>query len=181
MDNQTRWYLLSVQAEPWTTGRISVGKKNGHLHVKLSPDAQLQIFQEAVREEMVNCIPLPTSSKYSLTFFVWRQIESYVTTAGKTVVRNAVDATNVQKALEDALQGNLIENDRDVAEIRTIMVEQERNTVPYIVIKAEPWAGLNPEELPESIWRDMDESAVKLLFEDLVVNAHDYHAEEDSF
>lgn len=179
--SDVKWYVLGAQAQPWTTGRISVGKKDGHLQGRLSPNAQLQVFQEAVREEMEGVEPLPTNFKYKLTFYVWRAIEQYTTPGGKTVTKNIVDATNVQKALEDALQGNLIDNDRNVAEIRTIMVEQELRTVPYIVIKAEPWDGLNPDEIPESIWMQMDEKSVELSFEEIATKAHDYHPGEDIF
>jgi Holliday junction resolvase RusA-like endonuclease len=175
----SRWFSLPLNAQPWTTGRIGVGKKDGHLRGTLSPDMQLKTFQEAVREYMENVEPLPPG-KYMLTFYIWREIEEYQGTR-KRIVKHQVDATNLQKALEDALQGNLIGNDRDVAEIRTVVVEQERSTVPYIVIKADSWPGLNPDEIPDSVWSEMDEKAVELSFEEITAQAHSYHEGEDIF
>jgi len=176
-----RWYSLRIQAQPWTTGRISIGRKAGGVHGYLSPDAQLQQFQEAVREELLDADPLPPEQRYKLTFYVWRAIETYTTPSGRHVTKKAVDATDIQKGLEDALQGSLIGNDRDVAEIRTVLVEQSAETEPFIVIHAEVWEGLEQLEIPEWVWIEKDKTTEPLDFDEIVEQSHDYAKGEDLF
>lgn len=181
MSQREYWYCFHMQTEPWTTGRVSIGRKDGHVHGRLSPDAQLQVFQEAVREELLDVDPLPPEQKYKLTFYIWRTIETYETPAGRRVTKKVVDATNIQKGLEDALQGILIGNDRDVADIRTVLVEQSAETKPFIAIRAEVWEGLDPTEIPESIWIEKDHTTEPLNFDEAVERSHDYAKGEDLF
>jgi Holliday junction resolvase RusA-like endonuclease len=149
------WYCLGLNPEPWAVGDIGIGRKGGKHFARMSPNANLASFQEAVREALEGCNQLPLG-EYKLTFYLWRQQVQYLNSKDKRVTRNQADATNMQKALEDALQGVLFDNDRNVRDIRTVIVEQGKNVKPAIVIHAQMAPELNPDEIPNHIWDAID-------------------------
>ena len=121
-------FLLPINPEPWRVPPMSaVRSKNGRLIVKADRDAGLAAYQEAVREELVDKQAQLMDPPYLLKFWFWRKLE-----------KNAkeVDATNMQKALEDALQGIVINNDRFVREISSHAVRQDATTPGMILIQA---------------------------------------------
>lgn len=148
------WYVLHLNAEQWAIGPLDLGRSGGKLFPKIGPNQQLQGFQEAVKEALEGAEPLPVG-EYALTFYVWRSRDTYEG-AKKRVRKSQVDATNIQKGLEDALQGVLFGNDRDVRDVRTVVVEQSENTTPGIAIHARLWYGFDPDELPEFVWRKLE-------------------------
>lgn len=152
--NKDFWFSLSLNSEPWSVGSLSIGKKNGKFYPKMSPNHQLVAFKEAVKEELEEVQHLP-EGQYELTFYIWRKLERYQGEK-KIVQKNQTDATNLQKALEDGLQGILFDNDRDVRDIRTVIVEQAVDTKPRIIIRASLWKGLNPSEIPQYVWDQAD-------------------------
>ena len=81
-----------------------------------------------------------------IVFYIWRQLVTYEGER-KRVRKNRVDATNVQKALEDAIQGVLIKNDREVLDVRTRIVEQATETEPFIIIVIREPRPVDPEVL----------------------------------
>lgn len=129
-------YTLWLNPEPWAVGTISAGRKNGKIFSRMSPDPNLVAYQKAVKEELVDAEKLP-SDYTKLTFFFWRQQAVYLDAADRRRHRNQADATNMQKGLEDALQGVLFDNDRDIQDIRSVIVDQGPNVNPCIVIQAE--------------------------------------------
>jgi len=135
-------------------GDIDIGRnRNGKLFPSVAPNHQLKAFQEAVREELEGVEPLPQDITYCLTFYFWRRLDPYLDAADRKRKANSADTTNLQKGLEDALQGVLFENDRDVHDIRSILVEQSESTVPRILIRASRSRGLEPHlpRLPEHV------------------------------
>lgn len=153
----TYWYHLHVNPEPWAVGNAAVGRRNGKTFARISPHAGLKAYQEAVREELDDVTKLP-DGQYRLTFFLWRQQAQYIDIGDKRRQRNQADATNMQKALEDALQGVLFDNDREVQDIRTRIVSQGSHIEPLIVIKAEMLEILDPAEIPDIIWDQVESS-----------------------
>lgn len=176
-----RWFFLPINPEQWAIGPVSVGRKGGKIYPIVGQNSQLHAYQEAIGEELNDVEQMP-EGKYSLTFYVWRVQAEY---EGKTrkIKKHEVDATNIQKATEDALQGVLFGNDRDVRDVRTVVVEQGSSdvVVPGIVIRCSVWDGFDPQEIPEYIWSKIDANAVELSFEDVVDNAHSYHEDEQDF
>jgi Holliday junction resolvase RusA-like endonuclease len=131
-------YTLWLNPEPWAVGTISSGRsKGGKIFARMSPDPNLAAFQRAVKEELADAQMLP-ENYVKLTFFFWRQQAVYLDSADRRRHRNQADATNMQKGLEDALQGILFQNDRDIRDIRSVIVEQGPSIEPCIVIQAEP-------------------------------------------
>lgn len=123
-----KYYVMHLNPEPWAVGAVS-GKR-------ISPNPNLVAYQNAVREALEGVKKLP-EGQYKLTFYFWRQMAKYIDAADRVRQRNQADATNMQKGLEDALQGVLFNNDRDVQDIRSVIVEQGTNVKPCIIIKAE--------------------------------------------
>lgn len=151
-----KWYLIEdINPQPWAIGPLGMGRRNGSSYPYVGPNAQLVAFQKAVKEELDDFTALPFVGDIELEFFIWRRIERY---AGRSRTQHShqADATNIQKALEDALQGVLFPNDRAVQRISTTVVEQSRTTKPRIVIKACEWQGFNPDSLPQMIWNEID-------------------------
>src|SRR4051794_39473343 len=102
-----KWFVLHINPEPWAVGSIS-GKR-------ISPNPNLVAFQSAVREELEGQT-LPRDFR-KLEFFFFRQTAKYIDTSDHVRQRNQADTTNCQKALEDALQGVLFHNDREIVDI----------------------------------------------------------------
>lgn len=121
------WYVLHLNPEPWAVGTVAYNR--------VSPNLTLKAFQEAVREELCDEEPLP-SGEYRLRFFLWRQQAKYLDDKDRVKHRNQADATNMQKALEDALQGILFDNDRNVRHIGSVIMAQGPEVEPCIVICA---------------------------------------------
>lgn len=123
-------YTLHLNPEPWAVGTVAYNR--------VSPNLTLKAFQEAVREELSDVSPLP-EGEYQLQFYFWRQQAVYLDMADRKRQRNQADATNMQKALEDALQGVLFDNDRSVRKISSVIMDQGPDVEPGIIIVASMW------------------------------------------
>jgi Holliday junction resolvase RusA-like endonuclease len=103
-------------------------------------DESLKSYQLAVRESVEKSLEDSRfeliDPPYKLTFWLWRKLEQ-ADVNGRKHRDHQSDATNMQKALEDALQNLLIGNDRDVDDIRTVVMDQGPDTIPGIVIQLE--------------------------------------------
>ena len=153
------WFFLAINPDPWAIGPLGVGKRNGKYYPYVGRNAQLAAYKEAVAEEMREVVKLP-EGKYELTLYFWRRLDEHA--GGK---KHEADATNLQKATEDALQDVLIGNDRDVARIQSTIVEQGTEVKPCVVIKAQMWQGLDPHEIPDHIWEQIDRAELPSLFD----------------
>lgn len=156
------WYYLSVNPEPWSTGDIQTGRRGGKVFGTLAAPAGLVAYQQAVREELEDAKHLPPG-QYRATFYIWRQQVVYISQTDKRVRKHQADATNMQKALEDALQGVLIDNDRNIQDIRTRIVQQGPNVRPQVVIKLESLEEFNPDEIPDHVWEVLDRQNISTI------------------
>lgn len=147
-----KWYTLNLNPEPWAVGEVSVGRHGGRFKGTISPNPNLVAFQNAVREAMADVELLPPWYR-KFTFYFFRQQAKYIDAADRVRQRNQADATNLQKGLEDALQGILFENDRNVLDIRSVICRQGHDVRPCILIKAErcPTGLVGMDELPEDL------------------------------
>lgn len=144
------YFILPLSPEPWVVPPMSPGRVHGKLIVKAGRDEQLASFQDAVREVLARwLIDHPQWDEFfpmegvdvKLTFYLWRTMSEYKTSKDLTHSRHQADATNMQKGLEDALQGILFVNDKQVQDVRTVIVEQSPETEPGIAIEIEPFTG----------------------------------------
>lgn len=136
---ELKTYSLDLNPLPWTPGTITSARgKGGGRYAKMIKDPALEFYQEAVREAMWETYPdivtSPKGTPLRMEFYFWRQLEGASDAEGKKHRAHRADATNLQKALEDALQGVLYENDQDVIDIRSIIVDQEQDTKAGIAI-----------------------------------------------
>lgn len=130
------WYLLPLNAEPWKVPSASIGRARGKLHIEMHKDRGLVAYQEAVKEQMATLYPdaPKLEGEVDITFYFWRHLALYQG-AKKLVTRNACDATNAQKALEDALQGILYDNDKANVHVESWVMEQGSHVEPLTMIR----------------------------------------------
>lgn len=161
------YYLLRVNPEPWAIGTIAAGRsKSGKTFGRMSPNPNLVAYQSAVREELEN-LHFPSYEEYRLKFWFWRNTARYLDPSDRVRSRNMADATNMQKGLEDALQGIVFDNDRRVKEIRSMVMAQGPDTVGQVVIAVEEFTQTNILEavalFPSSIRTFLDKPPVPEL------------------
>jgi Holliday junction resolvase RusA-like endonuclease len=161
-DRKIRWYQLHVNPEPWAVGPLSIGKRNGRPTATMGRNQQLDAYKHAIREELETTLPnnqtyiLPPY--YSLDMFFWRNRAEYTTPQARTHRKHEADVTNLQKATEDALQGILIGNDRDVIRIASYMMDQGPDVTGGVLLRIE-W-DLDREDATANLPRLVQEEAI---------------------
>lgn len=121
--NDYIWFVLDVNPEPWAIGPVGVSRTGGKLRPYVGRNAQLFAFQETVKAALEGS-PEMEAGKYSVRLILWRERAEYETPQARTHRKHEADATNMQKAFEDALQGVLFKNDKDVIDIHTSVIKQ---------------------------------------------------------
>ena len=132
--NNTVTYALPVNPEPWAVGNAFVKRGGGKTFAAIAPYKTLKVYQEAVRAELQAQGVQEVPGQYMLEFYFFRQNAQYTDAAGRRRTRNRPDVTNMQKATEDALQGVLIGNDRDVLDVSSHLVAAGTDVDPMVVI-----------------------------------------------
>lgn len=150
MTQQYHWHYLPVNPEPWAIGSLGVGKRGGKVYPYIGPNLQLKVAQEAIQEALEYPTSLP-DGKYSLRLFFWRRIDKWTGASGRKGGAHEADVTNLQKATEDALQGLLFKNDRDVRDIHSTLVDQGPDVKPGILIGIRIWDGEYFEGIPSDV------------------------------
>jgi Endodeoxyribonuclease RusA. len=158
------WYILRMNPEPWAVGTISISRSNGKMHGMMSPNANLKSFQNQVREEMALQNPRMIEGSIGLEFWYWRQRVQYQSKNNRTITRNNADTTNMNKGLEDALQGILYANDSSVKKITGNMCRQDVDVdSPRIIIHV--WSVSDMDllhDLPVDILRESLAPAIEV-------------------
>jgi Holliday junction resolvase RusA-like endonuclease len=125
----------------------------------MSPNFQLEAFKGAVIEALADDTIVPFEGPVELSFFFWRQLTKYESVeSGRKISKQRADATNLQKALEDALQGIFFANDREVCRVTTTVVEQGAETVPRIVLCVKEYMGADDLGIPDFVWQTINEA-----------------------
>lgn len=136
MPSQT--FYIFTNPEPWRVPPMQPGwsKKTKKMIVKSGADTMLQAYQDEVRDVLHSQNAYMMEGKYRLDFYFHRTSESE--TSPNSGKRSRSDATNMQKAIEDALQGVVIENDRDVVDVRSRVIQPARIIPePFVVVRVE--------------------------------------------
>lgn len=134
--NRRTYCLAGINPEPWAIGPLGYRKLAGKIQPFVGPNLKLQSFQNEVKDELeriINHEP-PSTAMCTLRFFFWRRLETWDTPTGRKSGAHQADVTNLQKGLEDALQGIIITNDRNVQSITSEIVEQGPDVLPGILI-----------------------------------------------
>lgn len=129
MPNAMQYYALPVNAVSWAIGPLGVKKVKGAARPipYVGRNTTVQEFQEAIRESLaVHVAKFDPKDKreFILHFYIWRDREEYQTPQARAHRSHEADATNMQKAIEDALQGLVFHNDKQVVKITTHVVAQ---------------------------------------------------------
>ncbi len=169
------YYLPGINPTPWTSPSISIGRKNGKPFPLVYSSAELKAYQAAIREHFDALDPQPTliDVKFVLRFYFWRQLPAYRTDRERNARKHEADVTNLQKATEDALQGVLFANDRNVAGITSWIMEQGHDTSPAILIELQRYYKLphlpritmdTPKNEPNEQTQEREEMVIKEVF-----------------
>ncbi len=147
--------IAGINPEPWSSPSgtvVPVAGSSGSrrkLRVQMSSAPALVAYKAALADAFRAAYPnvrLYRDTPIQLDLFFWRRLEQYQNDDGRSVTKNYADATNMQKAAEDALQGVLYGNDRINRIVRSEIMEATTTTQPFIVIKITaapsptPWA-----------------------------------------
>lgn len=146
------WYTLKLTPQPWALGPLSVGRKAGGFFPKVGLNTQLDVYQKAVRKALEDQSAQVIKGEVELKFYFSRALESSIRSSGRRVQANKADATNLQKATEDALQGVLIENDRNVVAVSSVIFDQGPEARSFVIIRVSRPTD-HESEVPESVWQ----------------------------
>jgi Holliday junction resolvase RusA-like endonuclease len=151
------WYWVTgINPEPWSVGTAYV-RGGGGKGAGISPNGKVQMYQEGFAEEFEAQNPhfLLRIGDLSVTFYFWRS----------SAHGNVADATNLQKATEDALQKILYVNDKHNRHVQSYVMEQTPTTAPHILVviddfvrpEIEPPAGVIIPKYADTNWEPPDE------------------------
>jgi len=154
MDDQ--WFVLELNPEPWAIGPVGVARKNGKMIPYVGRNQQLDAYKEAVKEALGPVEML--TGKVDITFFFWRVRSEYSTPQARTHRKHEADATNMQKATEDALQDLLYKNDKDNVHVESYVVEQGPDVTPRVVIRVREAGPFNPDLIPLHVWNQIEDT-----------------------
>lgn len=128
------WYVLSLNPVPWTVGELGFsGSKGGKKHVYMAPNKDLKLYKEAIQEEMERFDTFPLATELDVVFVFNRALDAVFRGNARSRAHQA-DATNMQKATEDALQGILFTNDSQNRVVMSIIREQNFEASPCVAI-----------------------------------------------
>lgn len=147
------WVTAETNPQPWNV-ELALGFNNATRknYPKAVPSPQLVTFQKALSTIIRNGNPKMTAGEVEVKIFIWRQMEVYRShKTDRNIRKHQADATNMQKAIEDAVQGILIENDRNVRRITTEIVEQGHDVTGRVVISVGPYVPKWEQEIPTDI------------------------------
>jgi hypothetical protein len=150
----TRWFIIPINPEPWAVGPVGVRNTSQGPKGFIGPNTQLVHYQNAIRTHLHVWYPEQKSvdEPCTLLFFFWRRLDRYVTPGDRAHARHVADATNLQKATEDALQPDIISNDRFVQSVASDIVEQSPDTDPGIIIAlTTPYIAEHRVLIPEEV------------------------------
>ncbi len=143
---------IAVNPEPWAIGSVGVTNKGGKYRGFVGQNLQLRNYQDAVRTEIKKQLEtseyatwFPVSVPTRVHLYFYRRLDDYKLEGDRKSSRNYADATNMQKAFEDAMQGVLIENDRNNIQVSSAIMEQGPDVTPGTIMVMEWGADLKPE------------------------------------
>jgi hypothetical protein len=133
------WFILEgVNPDPWAIGPLSTGRKGKQVFPRVGRNQQLWFYQQAVKESMTlkyGQVPF-IEGPIELWLWFWRSRDAHTTSLQREQRKHDADTTNLYKGTEDALQGILYANDKDVLCTHGRIMEQSPEAKPRLVIRA---------------------------------------------
>ncbi len=117
--------FIPLNPQAWNTPPYFIGRRGGKQIVMSGRDEENHAFKEAIKEELIKAKAEMIEPPYEIELYIWRKIEHG---------RKAVDLTNMQKLIEDSLQGTVIDNDRNVVKFSTTVVEQTPDSPQFFIV-----------------------------------------------
>jgi Holliday junction resolvase RusA-like endonuclease len=131
--HENYWLLFPINPEPWAVGTLSVGRRNGKVFPSMGQNAELKIYQDTIQEILLADGVKMLKGDIEIDFYFNRVALSYRANSGRRQSKNRADLTNMQKALEDAFQGILIDNDRDNVRVQSCAITHPATEDGYTV------------------------------------------------
>lgn len=151
------WYYFRINPEPWAVGPLDIGRRSGKVYATMGQNKQLAAYQEAVRDELALQDPEMISGRVTMRLYFWRNRAEYTTPNQRQHRKHEADLTNLVKAFEDACQGVLFENDRDVVHTDAYLIDQGTEVEGKILLcigeAVTPAEYVKP--IPEHIWKTL--------------------------
>lgn len=138
MSDLSQWFVFDVNPYPWKVPPFSAGRKGNKIFPIAGRDTGLHSYKEAIREQLAQIPHWKIEGPVDLKMWFYRNVPAYTTQAGRTARKHDADTTNLQKAAEDALQGYLFDNDKDVVQVESFRVEQSPDATGLLVVMARP-------------------------------------------
>lgn len=146
------WEIIQLNPEPWAIGPLSVGRSSKGFYPKIGPNQQLVAFKEAVAEHFAGRKVEMFTGEVELQLYFWRRLDVYETPAGRKSSKKNADLTNLQKGIEDALQGILFKNDRSVKKVTSVEMEQSREVMPMVIVGVRDFIPEESDTIPDHVW-----------------------------
>lgn len=148
-----KWYYLELNPEAWRIGPLGVKRAGGKMIPYVGQDQQLHSYKRAVAETLVDKYGIQEiiEGPVDLLLLFWRQRDEYTTQQARTHRKHEVDATNLQKSTEDALQGVLYKNDKDNLHVQSYIVEQGPDVQSGLAIRVGRYTEVNYPQIPQFI------------------------------
>jgi Holliday junction resolvase RusA-like endonuclease len=168
------WYGIHLNPEPWAVGPAGVSRRGGKLHAYVGRNEGLAAYQNAVKEELVSQKPMLHTGNVRLRLLFWRQLTGYEDTeTGRRSTKNRPDVTNMLKAIEDACQGILFANDRQVIESHSVLMAVGPKVTGRVLI------GVEDSDFLTDPFDLADEAYQRLLREEPKADPNELHARVD--
>lgn len=131
----TDYYTIhGINPMPWKSPSLGMGRGKGKPYPTSYPNTEMLVYQNAIKDYMVEYYhPAPHEGPLELRIWYWRSLNY----GGQR--RQVCDVTNMNKALEDALQGVLFANDTQNKIVSGTSVIQAKDVVPQILIGIGPF------------------------------------------
>jgi Holliday junction resolvase RusA-like endonuclease len=152
------YFVLDINPEPWAIGPLSVGRRGNKMYPQVGRNTQLHFYKQAVKEELGDP-GVWFEGKVELDLYFWRRRDEYVTPQARTHRKHEADGTNLSKATEDALQGVLFKNDKDVVRCTWEIVDQGADANPAVVVGIRQFNGISRvNDLPDEVIAKLGET-----------------------
>jgi Holliday junction resolvase RusA-like endonuclease len=151
------WFVLDINPEPWVIGPVGSGRKNGKMYAYVGRNQQLDTYKEGVKEALGDGHEL-IEGPVRIQFWFWRNMAEYTTPQARSHRKHEADLTNMQKSTEDALQGVLFKNDKDVKVCTSVVVDQGPDVRGMIVMNVHALSpGWDVGKFPLQVQQKIDE------------------------
>lgn len=157
-----KFYRLNINPIQWAIGPVTTMRRGGKSIPIVGRNVELHNYKEAVRSELHRVYGKQPvlECDIELRFWFWRDLPEYKTHQARTARKHQADATNMQKSTEDALQGVLFKNDKQVRRVSSEIIQQSHDTWGHLII------GLDVYDEPDAPPWDDPKSLDALPFEE---------------